>query len=502
MLGLEMLRPIPERAWGRATELAGTYGISRTLLYQLRDRVWEALLQALAPRKPGPHEAQKEVRLDKKFLGRAITVLSMLKGSVRDIQLGLDLVFNVQRSVGYISQTLQEMGLAAAAYNVQIQIPLAVLGEADEIFQGRNPCLTVVDGRSFLVLNLSRAEKRDGTTWGLTLLDLLERGIQFHDLASDGAQGIRAGAEAAKLAVPLRPDLFHLLREAHKLSQRLERAAYQAIKLAERARRAEREGQADKRRPGRPLKVNVSPTQAEMKACQAIETYDGWIWLLGEIRQALEPIHESGQVTSARQARETMETALELLSQLEHKEITAFAQDIREHLDDVLAPLVWLEQTLAPWRQDLDPEIEAFILWAWRHRQRLELEAGEGFPPAWQPVALAYWEVLSLFHRSSSLAESLHSWLRPYLQIHRGMPQWLLPLLTLLWNHHVFQRGKRAGKSPLALAGVADAPSLDQVLGHLLTSQSQPKLDELQYTIELPFSLVPLFSPELAQVMP
>lgn len=501
MLGLEMLGPISERGWGRATELAQAYGISRTLLYQFRDRVWEAVLQALAPRKPGPYEEQKGVRLDKKFLGRAITVLSMLKGSVRDIQLGLDLLFNVQRSVGYISETLQEMGLAAAAYNAQIQIPLAVLGEADEIFQGRNPCLTVVDGRSFLVLNLSPAEKRDGTTWGLTLLELLERGIQFHDLVSDGAQGIRAGAEAAELAVPLRPDLFHLLQEAHKLSQRLEKAAYQAIKLAERARRAEREDQAPKRRPGRPLKINVSRTQAEMKEWQAIETYDGWIWLLGEMRRALEPINERGQLTRARQARETVETAVELLSEMEHKEITAFAQDIREHLDDLLAPLVWLEQTLAPWRQDLDPEIEAFILWAWRHRGTLKLEAGEGFPPAWQPVALAYWEVLSLFHRSSSLAESLHSWLRPYLQIHRGMPQWLLPLLTLLWNHHVFQRGKRAGKSPLELAGVADAPSLDEVLGHLLSSQSQPELDEPQYTIELPFRLELLFSPELAQVM-
>jgi hypothetical protein len=67
----------------------------------------------------------------------------------------LDLLFNIQRSVGYISETLQEMGAAAAAYNAQVRIPLPVLGEVDEIFQGRKPCLTVVDGHSFLVLNLS-----------------------------------------------------------------------------------------------------------------------------------------------------------------------------------------------------------------------------------------------------------------------------------------------------------------------------------------------------------
>jgi len=35
MLGLEMLRPIPERAWGRATELAETYGLVKKQLPDL-----------------------------------------------------------------------------------------------------------------------------------------------------------------------------------------------------------------------------------------------------------------------------------------------------------------------------------------------------------------------------------------------------------------------------------------------------------------------------------
>jgi hypothetical protein len=50
--------------------------------------------------------------------------------------------FGVSRSVGYISQTLASIGEQAKAFNAGISIPLAVLGEADEIFQGRKPCLT------------------------------------------------------------------------------------------------------------------------------------------------------------------------------------------------------------------------------------------------------------------------------------------------------------------------------------------------------------------------
>jgi hypothetical protein len=48
------------------------------------------------------------------------------------------------------------------------------------------------------------------------------------------------------------------------------------------------------------------------------------------------------------------------------------------------------------------------------------------------------------------------------------MPRWLLPLLQFFWNHHPFQRGKRQGKSPLALAGVENVPSLAEALDLLL----------------------------------
>ena len=96
------------------------------------------------------------------------------------------------------------------------------------------------------------------------------------------------------------------------------------------------------------------------------------------------------------------------------------------------------------------------------------MEVQKDFPVALQPMVQTVWEALTLFHRSSSLAEALHSWLRSYLQAHRGMPDWLLPLLHLFWNHHRFERGKRAGQSPLQAAGVPNVLSLSAALDHLL----------------------------------
>jgi hypothetical protein len=462
---LQMLDP--DRKWGLVSELARLYSVSRTRLYELRDRGREAIVEALLPQAAGRPEQLTTLTVDKAFIDRTIAILPMLKGSVRDIRLGLELLLGVSRSVGYVSQRLAAAGEQAMVYNLGLRVPLPILGEADEIFQGRKPCLTLVDGRSFLVVNLTPAEARDGTTWGVTYLELVERGIEFHDLACDGGTGLRAGVDEAELAIPLRPDLFHLLQEAHRLTRRLESAAYQAIENAERARRADLEAQGLIRRRGRPLKLKMPLPQAESAEAEAIERFDHWCWLLNEVRLALEPITPAYGIVSVAATKATVETAIALLKELNYPDITAFADDLQQKIPELLAPLAWLEQQLTPLLKELDADTQTLIIWAWQHRQTLNLNLDPDLPESLRSVVPTVWDTLGLFHRSSSLAESLHSWLRPYLQIHRGMPRWLLPLLQLFWNHHKFERGKRAGSSPLELAGVEDAPSLAQLLNQL-----------------------------------
>jgi hypothetical protein len=146
------------------------------------------------------------------------------------------------------------------------------------------------------------------------------------------------------------------------------------------------------------------------------------------------------------------------------------ADDLQPKLPELLAPLQWLEQQLTPVLISLDAASQAFVIWAWQHRHQLPLDSDADIPQPLRSVVRSVDDILALFHRSSRLAESLPSWWRPYLQIHRGMPSWLLPLLQLFWNHHTFQRGKRADHSPLELAGVEEVPSLAQALDQLLRS--------------------------------
>jgi len=462
-LALRMLDPT--RPWGEVSQLAQSYRVPRKFLYALRDRAQQALGAALPAHPAGRPAWRESLVIDAPFLRRAMLILSTaVPGTVRGIQLALELLFDRHCAVGRISQTLQAGGQRAQQYNAKVTMPGPVLGEADEIFQARHPCLTVLDGRSFLVLHLAAAPDREGTTWGVTLLDLLARGLQFHDLACDGGTGLHKGMREASFPAPRCPDLFHLLRDGYQTTRLLEAAAYRAIAQAYRARSVEQEAQGPQRRRGPRRRRKVDYAQAYEQESQAIEHYEAWVWLLEEVHQALAPFDAHGKRNPLLQARQTLQTIAQLMISLGVARAKSFAHwQLLGHLEELLTPLAWLEQAMAPYEAALDADTGAFLVWVWQHQHELQVEV-EDLPANLRQSAEGLWRTLALFHRASSLAEALHSWLRPYLQVHRGMPEWLLPLLQLFWNHHAFSRGQRQGQSPLELAGVEGVRSWAEVL--------------------------------------
>jgi len=89
---------------------------------------------------------------------------------------------------------------------------------------------------------------------GCVFLDAKKRGVQFTNLVSDKSKGILAGVKAAELNVTVCPDLFYLMQDGKRISQRLDMRAYQAMTNAECARCIEQEKQAEHPRKGRPMK--------------------------------------------------------------------------------------------------------------------------------------------------------------------------------------------------------------------------------------------------------
>ena len=76
-----------------------------------------------------------------------------------------------------------------------------------------------------------------------------------NQVVANGARGIAAGLAATEWEILLQLDLFHLLHEAHPISKRLERTAYQAIEEANQARLVLSEAQIPRRR-GKPRQAN------------------------------------------------------------------------------------------------------------------------------------------------------------------------------------------------------------------------------------------------------
>ncbi len=90
--------------------------------------------------------------------------------------------------------------------------------------------------------------------------------------------------------------------------------------------------------------------EAQRQEQEAIDRYDLFVWLCQAVRQCLESWTSEYTLTSSQHARETLETAIDLMKELGSIKINAYAQDLKKHEEELLAPLAWLEQQLSSWR--------------------------------------------------------------------------------------------------------------------------------------------------------
>ena len=85
-----------------------------------------------------------------------------------------------------------------------------------------------VDAQSTFCFLLSPEEHRDADTWGIRLLELVDRGFTPQATIAEFAAGLRAGHQEALPEVPCRGDVFHALYNVGPLARYLENRAYEA----------------------------------------------------------------------------------------------------------------------------------------------------------------------------------------------------------------------------------------------------------------------------------
>jgi hypothetical protein len=449
--------------YGLVTRLAREYGISRQSLYTMLRRGRAALAESLGPRSPGRPALALPLVLDKNRLDRAIVTFTTAgHASIEGVQLCVEEAFDLHRGTGYISGVLKQAGVAAHANLEQLCPPQPIRADLDEIFSGSTPHPTLIDHDSMLILALQATSSRDSTTWGVILLDQAAKGVTICEAASDGALGISGGIQECGVVAVRLGDLFHVVRDLMIVAGQLEKRAYAAIECEERARLSVAEAQAAHPRRGRKRKEALKPDEAEAASQAAISRFDDYIWLVRVVRETLEPVAaRAGQLHSANWSRQELAAVASLLGEWGDARVSKVAGRLERASPTLVAYQELLAAEMAPWITQLGEETVAVMAWAWRQRQGLGLTTPgaveAAFPAGQQAPVKAIWAILEGVHRGSSLIECINPlWGRPHLLVHRGADQGLLDLLACYLNHRVFSRGKRRGKSPLQLAGLAD----------------------------------------------
>jgi hypothetical protein len=334
-----MLAWLHQGVYGKMTEIANAYRISRTFLYQL---LLMANLQLETLFSDERLLFQKDhYHLDQLlFLLRLEGKCSLL--SIASILKALDYHPN---SVGYLSQCFHRAGQTLPSTLV-IPSKKWVFYLSDEIFAIHAPILVTIDARSTTILNIELASDRSADTWRAHFAALEEHQFVSLGMASDRGLGLVAGYQAACDMALWVADYFHEFRDLFAVLHQLERKAYAAIgqedDAAHKFARAKSEAN---------LAQRLHQYDTAHHACeQAMALYDHLALLLHLLREALQLCSPHGRLRTVENVRSELMRLFAMIEELDGVAITQTLQPIRTHLDDILVPFKQVEVVAAELR--------------------------------------------------------------------------------------------------------------------------------------------------------
>jgi hypothetical protein len=462
------------REWGKVSELAQTYAVSRKTIYDIAAKGEQVLLAGLQPGPHGPHLSEKMIRVDRNRLVRGSVVLTEVGVSQRDVTVCLSELLDTEPSPSWVNAELAQVERVAATVNQAWQPQLEESLSGDEIYANGQPNLLLVGNDSLYVYALTRQASCDGETWGCTLLE----GPACRQFASDGGTGLAAGAKAAEIEAH-QLDWDHLLRPLWGQAARLEKQAYAALQQVEERAALFEQAKSEKRLQQHLAKWEQLHQQATEKMAQA----DAFDQIARKVDDCFALIDlESGQLPEVTAGIDQLQALGEQLQSWSGRIYQKLGGSLKNWAPQLFSYQPLLRQALWPlqtrygdkaiaalcrmWQIEADQKRRPLPLLQQQQRHTLWTDSldeawtllGEQLWPAWDEVCL----LLGRSWRGSMLAECVNSLLRPVLDRRKHTDQGCLELFRLLHNVRPFKRGKRADYSPAQLVGldVPDDPLL------------------------------------------
>ena len=454
-----MLAWLHQGVYGKMTEIAKSYQISRTFLYQL---LFMANLQLETLFSAEKLLFQKDQRPFEHllFLLRLEGKCSLL--SIAAILKALDYHPN---AVGYLSQFFQSAGQTLPSTLV-MPSKKWVFYLSDEIFAIHVPILVTIDARSTAILNIELASDRSAETWRAHFEALENHHFFSLGMASDRGKGVVAGYQAACDMALWVADYFHEFRDLFEVRHQLERKAYAAINKEYEAARRFANARSESN-----LHKQLQQYDTAHRACeQAITLYDQLDLLLDLLRDALHICSPHGKLRTPEGVRSELTLLLDMIGGLDGAAIAQTLKPIRNHIDDILVPFKQAEAIAAELRLVVPHEALDFLVLAWHHdhlssqsgsQQKRYHQRERDFwlacanalrDDAFDTLKALVFDKLDSIVRASSLVEMVNSLIRPYLSSCKGqITQETLNLIMFYHNHRRYKSGKRQGKAPIEL---------------------------------------------------
>jgi hypothetical protein len=450
---------IHQGIYGKMTQIAQEYHISRTFLYQLSWAAKHHLEDLFSD--PQPLVEPSDVLLEPWIL------LLRLEGKCSIPSLSsIFKHFDYQpNSVGYLSEALQDYGRCVPS-TLSMPHKHVVFYLSDELFAIRAPILVTIDAQSTAILKIELASDRSAKTWETHFQDLGAHRFHSLGMASDRGVGLQAGYQAACKDGFWVCDQFHEFQDLFNRCHQLERKAYGAIgkemEAAEKFAHAKREANLHKR---------LEQYEQARQACeQAIARYDQLDFLLHMLSETLYLCSDLGRLRTVEGVRADLTLILSLIEDIDDEKLPKLLKPIRSHMDDILVSFRQVERMHAE-LLELMPEqiVDAFVL-AWhhdhlfyqshgkkKHYHRRESEYWLNFSDGllddqFDELKVLVFEKLDSIVKASSLVEMVNALIRPYLNSSKGqITQETLNLIMFYHNHRRYKSGRRQGKAPIEL---------------------------------------------------
>jgi hypothetical protein len=454
-----MLAWLHQGVYGKMTEIAEAYQISRTFLYQL-------LLMANLRLETLFSDEKLLFQKDHQHLEQLLLLLRLEgKCSLLSISSILKALRYHPNSLGYLSQCFHSAGQALPSTLLMPSKKL-VFYLSDEIFAIHTPILVTVEAQSTAILNIELASDRSAETWRAHFEALENHHFLSLGMASDRGKGVVAGYRAACDMALWVADYFHEFRDLFEVRHQLERKAYAAINKEYEAARRFANARSEST-----LQKRLQQYDTAHRACeQAIRLYDQLDLLLDLLRDALHICSPHGKLRTPEGVRSELTLLLDMIEGLDGAAITQTLQPIRNHIDDILVPFKQAEAIDAALRLVVPHEALDFLVLAWHHdhfssqsgsKQKSSHQRERDFwlacadallDDAFDTLKALVFDKLDSIIRASSLVEMVNSLIRPYLSSCKGqITQETLNLIMFYHNHRRYKSGKRQGKAPIEL---------------------------------------------------